>query len=122
MRVSKARGPRSAVPPGAAAVFWTRGWWLLVAQGGSGLVAAAAVVVVGLGSWLLLLWLLSVVAGGEGGVLATGQHNTVFICMLPWVLVQQVSYTLARERAYFPQNGVGACGGVAVCVCTPRGF
>ena len=97
MRVSKARGPRSAVPPGAAAVFWTRGWWLQVAGSGRGL-----------GSWLLLLWLLSVVAGGGGrGVLATGQGNTVFLCMLPWVLVQQVSYTLARERAYFPQNGVG---------------
>ena len=25
VRVSKARGSRSAVPPGAAAVFWTRG-------------------------------------------------------------------------------------------------
>ena len=27
--------------------------------------------------------------------------------MLPRVPVQQVPYALARERAYFPQNGVG---------------
>ena len=68
------------------------------------------------GTWLLLLWSLSVMLGGgarrvgksKGGVLATGQGNTVFLCMLPWVLVQQVSYTLAGEGAYFPQNGVGA--------------
>ena len=41
-------------------------------------------------------------------------RNTVFLCMLPWVLVQQVSYTLARERAYFPQNGVGGAQGRCV--------
>ena len=60
----------------------------MVAQGGSGYVAAAVVVVVGRGG-----------RGGRG-VLVTGQGNTVFLYMLPWVLVQQVSYTLAREGAY----------------------
>ena len=43
--------------------------------------------------------------GGKG--VPWRREGTVFLCMLPWVLVQQVSYTLARERAYFLQNGVG---------------
>ena len=47
--------------------------------------------------------------GGKG--VPWRREGTVFLCMLPRVPVQQVSYTLARERAYFPQNGVG---GVAV--------
>ena len=44
--------------------------------------------------------------GGKG--VPWRREGTVFLCMLPRVPVQQVSYTLARERAYFPQNGVGA--------------
>ena len=43
--------------------------------------------------------------GGKG--VPWRREGTVFLCMLPRVPVQQVSYTLARERAYFPQNGVG---------------
>ena len=43
--------------------------------------------------------------GGKG--VPWRREGTVFLCMLPRVPVQQVSYTLARERAYFLQNGVG---------------
>ena len=45
--------------------------------------------------------------GGKG--VPWRREGTVFLCMLPRVPVQQVSYTLAREGAYFPQGtGWGA--------------
>ena len=56
--------------------------------------------------------------GGKG--VPWRREGTVFLCMLPRVPVQQVSYTLARERAYFLQNGVG---GVRLCAAgLNRGF
>ena len=50
--------------------------------------------------------------GGKG--VPWRREGTVFLCMLPRVPVQQVSYTLARERAYFLQNGVGGAQGRCV--------
>ena len=78
-------------------------------------VAEHVVGVVGAGAPVAGIWDWS--RGGKG--VPWRREGTVFLCMLPRVPVQQVSYTLARERAYFPQNGVGGQR-VALCVCVPH--